>query len=287
MRWHNIAAMAVTACLFGRAADAQVVNIPPAVSPTSGWSFSLAPYVWLPTISSSAQATGPRGSTISTTIDAGIGDYISSINFAAMAGAAARYDRFSLMTDIVYLNASLTTSTTHLSSVNFGQGPIDIPRSQQIGTGTRLNSTVWSLAGGYTVLNGDWGNLDLVAGLRMLAVDSNTNYSLSSEIVAPNRTIGLSKFGSADVNSTYFNAIGGVSGRIKIPSSKFYIPFYFDAGGGAMPLTWQAYAGIGYAAASWADISVGYRYLDFEGSKSSGVQNLSLGGAILAANFRF
>jgi len=41
---------------------------------------------------------------------------------------------------------------------------------------------VWSLASGYTLLQGDWGNLDAVAGLRMLVIDSTTNYQLSADI---------------------------------------------------------------------------------------------------------
>jgi hypothetical protein len=268
-------------------AQAQIANIPPSPATMPAWSFSITPYVWLPTISSNAQVDRPRSGTVSTSTDVGFGDYISNINLAAMVGGAARYDRFAVMTDVVYVNASLTSSTTHLSSVNLGPGPIDIPRSQQVGTGTRLNATIWSLAGSYTVMEDDWGNLDAVAGLRMLAVDSNTNYSLTADFLLPNRTVGLSRFGSLDVNKTYFNAIGGIAGRIKIPNSKFYLPFYFDAGGGAMPLTWQAYGGIGYSAASWADISLGYRYLTFESNGGNGVQSLSFSGVILAANFRF
>src|SRR4051794_17229219 len=85
-----------------------------------------------------------------------------------------------------------------------------------------------------------------------------------------------------------FNGIGGITGRINIPNSKFYLPFYFDAGGGGVPFTWQIYGGLGYAAASWVDVSAGYRYLTFQnGGSGTGVRNLSLGGAILVANFRF
>jgi hypothetical protein len=81
---------------------AQIASAPP-TTPPSGWSFAVTPYAWLPTISSTFDATAPRGRTVSTSIDAGIGDYLSDINFAAMIGAAARYDRFSVMTDFVYL----------------------------------------------------------------------------------------------------------------------------------------------------------------------------------------
>src|ERR1700761_5090942 len=43
--------------------------------------------------------------------------------------------------------------------------------------------------------------------------------------------------------------------QINIPNSRFYVPFYFDAGGGDLKLTWQGYAGIGYQT-SFADLSL-------------------------------
>ncbi len=267
-------------------ARAQIASAPPNLQ-TPGWSFAVTPYAWMPTIWSEMTVAGPRGGTVTTSIQAGFGDYVSDLNFAAMVGAAARYDRFSVLTDVVYTNLSLTTSTSHLSKVNPGPGPIFIPRDEQLGSGTRLAMTVWSLAGAYTLLHGDWGNLDAVAGMRMLAVDSTTNYYLNADILAPDRTIALSRSGSLNVGKTYFNAIGGIAGRINIPDSKLYLPFYFDAGGGGVPLTWQAYAGLGYRAADWADISIGYRYLTFENNSSAAVHNLSLGGVILVANFHF
>ncbi len=277
---------AALCALVSRPAGAQIASAPPNLQ-TPGWSFAVTPYAWLPTIWSEMTATGPRGGTVNTSIQAGIGDYISDINFAAMVGAAARYDRFSVLTDLVYTNLSLTTTTSHLSKVNLGPGPIYIPREVQAGSGTRLSMAVWSLAGAYTLLQGDWGNLDAVAGMRMLAVDYTNNYYLNADILAPDRTIALSRGGSLNVSTTSFNAIGGVTGRINIPNSKIFLPFYADAGGGGVPLTWQAYAGLGYSAASWADVSVGYRYLTFQNNSNAAVHNMSLGGVIFVANFRF
>ena len=204
-----------------------------------------------------------------------------------MVGAAARNDRFSVMTDFIYFNASLTSSTTHLSTVNLGPGPIDIPRSQQLGTGTRMAATIWSLAPTYTVLRGDWGNIDVLAGLRMLVLSSTTNYLLTADIFLPDRTLALSKGGSLSVGKTLLNAVGGITGRINIPNSRFYLPFTLDAGGGAIPLTWQAYGGIAYSATSWVDVSAGYRYMTFENGGNTGVRNLTQKGAILVANFKF
>ena len=33
-----------------------------------------------------------------------------------------------------------------------------------------MNATIWTLAGGYTLLQGDWGNFDVIAGFRYLAM---------------------------------------------------------------------------------------------------------------------
>ena len=144
------------------AARAQVASTPPVPGSAAGWTFSITPYAWLPTVSTTYSYTGPRGVfSVTNTINAGIGDYISELNFGLMLGGEARYDRFTIMTDLVYANASITTKNSHLSSVNLGLAPIDIPRDLQVSTGTRLATTIWSVAGGYTLLEGDWGTLML------------------------------------------------------------------------------------------------------------------------------
>lgn len=281
------ATAALSAAAFAGAAQAQVATTPFEPTAASGWTFAVTPYVWLPTISSTMTLTGPRGGSVTTDVSVGIGDLISKLNFGLMGGAEGRYGRLTLMTDLLYVNASLTTDNTRLSTFNSGSGPITIPLRQQVSTGTQLASTIWSLAGGYTLAGGEWGNIDAVVGTRMLFVSDTTDYALSANILLPDRTIGLSHIGSLSLSATKVEVIGGVKGRINIPNSRFYIPFYADAGGGSVPLTWQMYSGIGYYAASWADVSVGYRYMKFGGGTNSGVRDLSLSGAILVANLRF
>jgi opacity protein-like surface antigen len=286
--------VAATVAAFGMlslatAARAQVANLPPTQQSAAGWTFAITPYAWLPTVSTTYSYTGPRGAfSVTNTISAGVGDYISEINFGLMLGGEARYGRFTIMTDLVYANASITTNNSHFSSVNLGLARIEIPRELQVSTGTRLATTVWSLAGGYTLLQGDWGNLDAVAGLRMLFIGATTNYQLASDILLPDQTVGLSRSGTLNLGVTKPEGIGGVTGRINIPNSKFYLPFYLDAGGGSVPFTWQVYGGVAWQPADWVDVSVGYRYLAFQGgSKTTGVEEIRLRGVLLAGNFHF
>jgi hypothetical protein len=271
-------------------AIAQVVSTP--VQPASaGWSFNLTPYFWLATFRANLQYNGPQGNTVTEDITAGINDYISHLNLAFMGGAEARDGRFSLLTDLVYAGLSFTSdpshnSTAHLTRVNVAGVPIDIPRSLQLHTGSRVNAVIGQLAGGYTVLQGEWGNLDVIAGFRVLGVNGSLNWTLADDIRLPDGTIALSRNGEATVGGSLWNGIGGIRGRFNVPNSKFFFPCYLDAGGGGVPFTWQAYAGVGYQAGI-ADLSLGYRWLAFEQGGDAKVRRLALGGALLAAAFRF
>jgi opacity protein-like surface antigen len=285
---HVVAAIAVFGVFAAGAARAQVANLPPTQQSSAGWTFAITPYSWLPTISTTYSLTGPQGVTVTNTISSGIVDYLSKINFILMLGGEARYDRFTVMTDLVYTNASITTSDSHFSRLNIGPSTIEIPRAVQVDTGTRLAATVWSLAGGYTLLQGDWGNLDAVAGLRILFMSATTNYQLAADILLPDQTVGLSRSGGLSLGISKPEGVGGVTGRINIPNSKFYLPFYFDAGGGSVPFTWQVYAGVAWQPADWVDVSAGYRRLSFQGgSKTHGFEDLRLSGVLLAGNFHF
>src|SRR5262249_54986618 len=99
-------------------------------------------------------------------------------------------------------------------------------------------------------------------------------------------TIALDRVGTLNSNVAYWDGIAGITGRFDIPNTNFFVPYYFDVGTGELPFTWEAYSGVGYHA-KWADIALGYRYLDFQNNSSARVQNLSLGGPIMVATFRF
>ncbi len=273
--------------LAGRAA-AQVVSSP-VQSVAAGWTFNLTPYVWLTTFRSNLNFTGPQGNTVSGSITAGINDYISNLNFAFMGGAEARFDQFSIFMDFVYGSVSFKNEVAQnaLQAVNAGGLAIRIPHNLQVFTGSRTSYTVGSVASGYTLVSGDWGNIDALAGLRILGVSSRFNFGLGADIQTPAGAIALSRDGSLSLGQAYIAGVAGVRGRINIGSGPFYVPFYLDAGGGGMPFTWQAYAGLAYRA-DFGDVSIGYRWLDYRRQGGDrAVRNLSMGGAIMAATFHF
>jgi hypothetical protein len=120
---------------------------------SSGWTFNIAPYGWFATIGTSLNYSLPPAldGTVTAEPSIGFGELLSHLNFATMIAADAQYDRFSLLTDFMYLNVGGTPS--QLKSVNFpGQPPIPLSDAVRTSEGLNLNAKIWTLAGGYTVL---------------------------------------------------------------------------------------------------------------------------------------
>jgi len=254
----------------------------------SGWTFEVAPYLWMPSINANLNFNLPPelGGTVSANPSIGFGDLVSHLNFGVMAAADARYDRFSLLTDFMYMNLGGTAA--QFRSVNFpGHPSIPIQGAEQASQSLNLNASIWTLAGGYTLAQGDWGNFDVIAGFRFLDVNTRTNYSLGLTIMGPRgngATFG--GIGSVSGSGEIWNGIGGFRGRVRVGNDGLFIPYYFDIGAGGSNLTWQISSGLGYHA-GFGDVSLTYRYLSFEQSSSSVVQRLWIQGPMLMVNFTF
>jgi hypothetical protein len=255
---------------------------------SSGWSFDVAPYLWVASIDSTMNFNLPPalGGTVSSTSSVGFGDLVSNLNFATMVTADAQYGQFSLLTDFIYLN--LGGTATQFKAVNFPNHPaIPISSSVQTSEGLNMTSTIWTLAGGYTLAQGDWGNFDAIVGVRYLALHATVDYSLALSLMGPRgngATFG--GIGSVSGSSDIWNGIGGFRGRIHVGHDGLFIPYYFDIGAGGSNLTWQISSGLGYHA-RLADVSLTYRYLSFEQSSSAMLQHIGIKGPLLMASFTF
>ena len=124
---------------------------------------------------------------------------------------------------------------------------------------------------------GNWGNVDLIAGVRLLAIDNATNFSLAVDITRPDGSIALGRSGNLSASKSVWNGIGGVRGRVYLGDGdwfgggKFFVPYYFDIGGGGSDPTWQIFGGVGYEAGR-VGVSVGYRYLSFHQGSNVAIQ---------------
>jgi hypothetical protein len=175
-----------------------------------------------------------------------------------------------------------------VKSVNFlGQAPIPISTSVQTGVGMNANAKIWTVAGGYTALKGDWGNFDVIVGFRYLGVPVGLNFNVGITLTGPLGN-GATFGGSNSVSGTanVWNGIGGFRGRLRLGGDTgLFIPYYFDAGVGGSKLTWQIASGLGYHT-TWSDLSLTWRYLSFT-QNSGSLRFLSANGPMIMASFAF
>ncbi len=283
------AALIMAAVQSGTRAQQPAIQATQAPSP-SGWTFNVAPYMWLPAINASVGYNLPSalGGRLSTDIKVPPAEYIPDLKFAAMFAAEARYDRFSLLTDYMYMNLNAGASDTFVKSVDFfGRTSLPIPRALDLGSTTTLKATIWTLVGGYTVARGDWGNFDVIAGFRFLGMNTSMNYNLALTVSGPLGN-GATFGGAGTVSGTgnIWNGIGGFRGRIILADTGLFIPYYFDIGAGGSNLTWQIASGLGYQT-GWAGVSILGRYMSFEQSDRSVIRHLGMAGPAVVVNFSF
>ncbi len=259
-----------------------------ATASPSGWIFNFAPYGWVPTVHADLSYNLPPalGGRLPTDVSTGPGDYLSKLHFATMFAADARYDRFSALTDFMYFDGG--SGSTNIRSLDFfGRPSMPISRSLETSTSSNMQGAIWTLAGGYTLLRGDWGNFDVLAGFRFFNMKASTDFDLALTVVGP-RGNGATFGGTGNISgaTSIWNGIAGVRGRIRLPVEGLFIPYYFDIGGGGSKLTWQIASGVGYQT-GWAGVSLMYRYMSFEQDGSSLVRHLGMGGPMIMGNFTF
>lgn len=268
----SAAAAAVLATALAMPAAAQT---PPAAT-DNGWQFSLTPYVWLPHVSGSATLDTPEFGPKGLSAKIGPDSYLKDLRLAAMLSGEARKDGFVLASDFIYLN--LHGSSARVESVTLpvvGSVPVR-------DTGTTMNgqSVIWTGGAGYNVVRNDILSVDVLAGFRFMSTSSTVNWNLSLAGGLVNRS------GSVSRTQSLADGIVAVKGSVKLSDTGFYIPFYADIGAGPASFTWQAGGGLAYAF-GWGDVSLMYRYLQFQTTNNTPIQRLGMGGPMIGVRFTF
>lgn len=261
-------------------------NAQPTQPSASGWQFTVTPYFWAPALDTKLRYELPPGSGNARNSDVRIDsiNLVDALNAAAMFAAEARNGRFSILTDLIYLSFGNASST--VESVDFIQGGRNrVSGTLNAGTDSTVSGSLWTLAGGYTIADGGWGNVDGFAGFRLFSLSSDTDVRLSATFMGPGPGETFASTGRLSRNTDLFDGIVGIRGRFLLGSG-FHIPYSFDVGAGSSNLTWQAAAAIGYQT-GWAGVTLGYRHLAYEQSGDKLVQDLSFSGPFLAVSFTF
>lgn len=247
--WLPPVAAALGLGLAGPAAAADEAPAP------DDWRFEADVYLW----GASLGAETIRGDEF----DVGFDDIINNLNFAFMGTLGARKDKWSLLTDLIYLNVEGSQRTT--------ANIVDVP--VEVSAKLNVQSVISTTAGGYQVFEMAGTGIDLLAGIRYLWLDTDLDFDLGP------RQAEASGIGSV------IDGIVAVRGRTDITDS-WYLTYLADVGTGQSDLTWQALGTINYSFGV-VSLAAGYRYLKWNFDDEYPLANLDVQGPLLGLRFDF
>jgi hypothetical protein len=237
------------------------------------WAFTVTPYLWLPNINGTLKFQLPNLNA-STGVETGPNDYLENLDFALMISGEARKGKWSVFTDVIYLDFSDENSRVRTFDGAFVQPSIDV------GTQSSLTGGVWTLVGGYAAVQEPKATLDVIGGFRYLDIEASADWTLSGPLGK------LPSSGSISQSEGLWDAIVGVRGQVKLGDGNWSMPYYADIGSGQSSLTWQAMAGVAYSW-SWGDVGLVYRHLTYDMDDNKLLQDVEFSGPALGATFRF
>jgi len=210
-------------------------------------------------------------------------DVLEDLDIAFMLIAEARKGRWSILTDVIYLDFSGQESK--VNSID-SAGRIPVSSTIDAGTETSLKGAVWTLAGSYDVVQGEIASLGVLAGFRYFGLETSTDWSLTTTVTGPGGDQVFPRSGHAEDSEDLWDGIIGLHGRLNLGGSKFYVPYYIDTGTGSSELTWEGIIGLGYAF-KWVDILFAYRCIYYDMGDSKLVQDTSFSGPAIGLKIKF
>lgn len=233
----------------------------PGTAGAQAWDYTLSVYAWMSGIESSV---GTPFGTLETELS--FGDVLENLDFAFFATLEAQNGPWVVLGDLNY-SALGTSRDTPFGGI-FSGAEVD----------TTL--TIASAFGGYAVVDRPDLRIEAGGGLRF--------YDMSLET----RLIGNGPVQDRSTSSSdsWVDAILGVQLRAPI-SERWFARGYADVGGFGLgdssELTWQVYAGGGYAFnETWA-VEFGYRHLSFEKDFDSTTIEFDQSGPVIGVSARF
>lgn len=256
-----------------------------------GLKFEVTPYIWLPNIEGSLNFDTSSGGDNNLNIEVGPTDYLEALDFAIMLSAGVRKNRFSVFTDIIYLDFSSEKSSVR--SIDFlapnpvspKLPPVEIGAGLDTGTVSSLDGIQWTLAGGYTMAQTEAVMLDLFGGFRYFSMNASVDWELTAEIIGPGEGQVLPRSGRISQSTDLWDGIVGARGRINLGGSNWYLPYYLDIGTGSSDLTWQGVLGVAYVS-KWGDIKLAYRHLYYD-TDGKLIDDMRLSGPAFGWTFKF
>jgi hypothetical protein len=240
------------------AADALLEPLP-AMPPTAGWTFTLAPYFWMAGIEGSIAQFGFDA----LEVDASFMDVMENFDIGAMAVAEARNGPFGIAMDFQYIRLSAEVET-----------PLGLLADRIAVESTTLTALV---AGEYRILETGTTSVDLMAGARLWRVETD---------IDPRGGPANDLFFSD--GDTWVDPIIGARARQDLAGNIYLTGWGMIGGfGAASDFTWDVMAALGYQLNDRISMVGGYRALGVDYSDGDFLFDVVQHGPILGAVLRF
>lgn len=253
-----------TVCSLAIAGGAIKVEEEIAVAPepvtteeSSAYKQSFAIYGWLPSLDGTVKYNPPGD------IETSASELIDKIDSVFMGSYAVRKNKWSFLTDVIYLKMS---DMQKVSGTILGS-PFEASAEQ------KLTTWIVNAYAGYNIIQNNKHTLDVIAGMRYLSLETDIAFDLN----------GIHR--SISPSLELYDGVIGVKGQVNL-NKNWYVPYLFDIGGGDADLTAQAFTGLGYRF-EWGDILLGYRYLYYDQGSDALINSLDAYGPKVGVIFHF
>ena len=262
------------------AADLVVKAPPPAPAPAfTAWRFDITPYAWMPSLKGTSTVKGHEADVDASFFGDIIHRKIPEQLFGLMTAFEARYDRFAVLGDFVYMK---------IGASGGGARSVSLDPRLTLGVSANFDTTIkqiiTELAGAYELVR--WGSpaasttsVDIYAGGRLWwqEVEASLNVDANLAFLLPRRTFTRSG-DRAFVNSgdvTWVDPLVGLRLRHQFtPGHELTLSGDVGGFGASSEFSWQAVGAYRFAfakayGAEWSGM-IGYRALYVDYSKGSG-----------------
>lgn len=249
------AAISSLAIVSASAADLSTTLDDAVAAPTPaspGWTFTVAPYAWMPALSGDV-AYGP----LKAHVQQDFSQILDNLDFAGMAVVEARYDRFALFSDLLYMKMSKDEK---------------LPLGFEADVGIEMLQ--WTPAAAYSLVRNDRATFDVMAGARVWSVE--TSFGVYDQYV------GLER----QRTERWVDGIIGVKGQYSLTDS-FFVSGWVLAGTGGSDFSWDLLGAVGYKVNDRFSAMAGYRAEGVDYRNGPFVFDAVIQGPILGGTIKF
>jgi hypothetical protein len=219
------------------------------------WEFVVQLYGWMATI----EGTDATGHDFEFDFDT----ILENLDFTFMGVFGARKNRWTLMTEVIYLDLE-DTSNDNINSL--------LKLTSKGMTNWVINPFV-----SYEIFGSQKGSFQVLTGARYLDIEVDIELKTRPPLDPEKNDFSSS--------GHVWDGIVGIRGFYNL-TERWFVPYRLDIGTGDSDFTWSAFGGLGYKFDSYKLLFV-YRHMDWEFEDDEVLQDLQVSGPAIGAIFVF